>query len=679
MLANNLKILLNERTKNMKKIKKLLTMVLAAIMVCAGGSLSVFAADTYTITIINTSSTSNISIKDETFSAYKIFDATTSNDIVTYTIDSKSGSETNPLFTEILKFMGGGAAVSVSNGVYSGKGMTLTPASSASTETKYTVAVGDSFVARDFAQAMHEYMTNKDNNITANATGNGYVITKETDPNLSDDGNYDGKHEKAVINITEAGYYLVTGEGNTADKVSVVAAAALDTVNKNIEMTVKASAPTIDKYIQDYPTTGGRGQYSEASIGDTIDFRLASTIPNMKGYAKYFYVVNDTLSKGLTIDASTIEIYIDKGGDYQKQLVKDTDYTVEVKYYSSTDDTTEISNFDATNSTLLASLDHTKLKIVFKNFIQYQTDDIDDNQPGDQNRVGQRITIDYDAALNTNAVVGKTGNPNTVNLTYSTNPNVTPIGSGDEPDTNDPTGKTPDSKTITYTTKIQLTKVNADSTQVLSGAKFQITGNGVKTTYVTTEKFEKLTSDPATTDTVYYKLTDGSYTTTDPNGSGVNTDKYVKNDDNGYDKYKMAVTRTAVTKSDSTNVTGTTGEDGILTFEGLGDGEYTITEIEAPTGGYVKLTKPIVINIKWSKDTTGEECTWSGQAIEAGDNMYVNVTSPNGVITFKVANSREGNLPDTGGIGTTIFYVVGSVLVVGALIILVTKKRMKNS
>ena len=52
--------------------------------------------------------------------------------------------------------------------------------------------------------------------------------------------------------------------------------------------------------------------------------------------------------------------------------------------------------------------------------------------------------------------------------------------------------------------------------------------------------------------------------------------------------------------------------------------------------------------------------------------------APQGVDEVKVLNQSGTELPSTGGIGTTIFYIVGGVLVVGAVVLLVTKKRMNN-
>ena len=49
-----------------------------------------------------------------------------------------------------------------------------------------------------------------------------------------------------------------------------------------------------------------------------------------------------------------------------------------------------------------------------------------------------------------------------------------------------------------------------------------------------------------------------------------------------------------------------------------------------------------------------------------------------GIAGITVANNKGNTLPETGGIGTTIFYVLGSVLVIGAAVLLVTKKRMST-
>ena len=53
-------------------------------------------------------------------------------------------------------------------------------------------------------------------------------------------------------------------------------------------------------------------------------------------------------------------------------------------------------------------------------------------------------------------------------------------------------------------------------------------------------------------------------------------------------------------------------------------------------------------------------------------------TGANLSVTANIANSTGTTLPSTGGMGTTIFYVLGSALVLGAVVLLVTKKRMST-
>ena len=106
----------------------------------------------------------------------------------------------------------------------------------------------------------------------------------------------------------------------------------------------------------------------------------------------------------------------------------------------------------------------------------------------------------------------------------------------------------------------------------------------------------------------------------------------------------------------------TTPENGTFTISGLDAGTYYLEEIKAPAG-YNMLKEPIEIVITASIDQTGV-----GTAT-----VTYNRTSTGDV---KVENQTGTELPSTGGIGTTIFYIVGSLLAVGAVILLVTKKRM---
>lgn len=103
----------------------------------------------------------------------------------------------------------------------------------------------------------------------------------------------------------------------------------------------------------------------------------------------------------------------------------------------------------------------------------------------------------------------------------------------------------------------------------------------------------------------------------------------------------------------------TTKDDGAANFDGLADGTYYLEEIAAPAG-YNMLKKPVEVIIEGTKTEDGVTSIVEVQLTQKAE----------------VANSTGLELPSTGGMGTTIFYVVGSILLVGAAVLLVTKKRM---
>lgn len=117
------------------------------------------------------------------------------------------------------------------------------------------------------------------------------------------------------------------------------------------------------------------------------------------------------------------------------------------------------------------------------------------------------------------------------------------------------------------------------------------------------------------------------------------------------------VYRVAKTDETGTVTEITTDTTGKFTIKGLDADTYYLTETAAPAG-YNKLAGPVTIVI--------------------GENGVVNGTTeaPQGVDEVKVLNQSGTELPSTGGMGTTLFYVLGGVLVVGAVVLLITKKRM---
>ena len=112
-----------------------------------------------------------------------------------------------------------------------------------------------------------------------------------------------------------------------------------------------------------------------------------------------------------------------------------------------------------------------------------------------------------------------------------------------------------------------------------------------------------------------------------------------------------------------------TPANGNITFEGLDAGTYYLEETKAPVG-YNKLTAPITVVIDCGTLPTVASQTIS-YTVKYGD-----TTADDHVV--RVENKAGTVLPSTGGMGTTLFYVVGGGLMVAAIVLLVTKKRMEN-
>jgi LPXTG-motif cell wall-anchored protein len=307
------------------------------------------------------------------------------------------------------------------------------------------------------------------------------------------------------------------------------------------------------------------------------------------------------------------------------------------------------------------------------NFIQYAKD--------------AAIEITYSATINEDALVD-TGNINTAKLTYSNNPNNSGKGENGEPEPTNPTGQGPDKTTITRTTGIELLKVDKDNTdKKLSGAAFTITGDSVNVV-ITTQGMYVL--DP---NGDHWMLNDGTYTTDDPNTEGMDQDAYASTTD----KYSLiTVVDKTYNGSETVTAADVTNANGQLKFEGLGQGLYTITETKAPTG-YNLLANPIYVYIKYVPNAAGDDGAFhvyrykdSATAPTVTDETDFTTTDwteltpdvAGGLSTLlydmQVENGSGTELPSTGGIGTTIFYVVGSVLVLGAAVILISRKRMAH-
>lgn len=168
--------------------------------------------------------------------------------------------------------------------------------------------------------------------------------------------------------------------------------------------------------------------------------------------------------------------------------------------------------------------------------------------------------------------------------------------------------------------------------------------------------------------------------------------------------YKVVVNKYANTVSESTKLTGAeftlekkiedkngaedtwspirhveTGETSVFTFKGLDDGEYRLTETTTPQGyntiAPIEFTVTADHAIEWDgTNRTGVLTRLAGEDTTGA--IEFTASDDKDQLSTDVVNKSGSLLPETGGIGTTIFYIVGVVLVLGAGVLLVTKKRM---
>lgn len=302
---------------------------------------------------------------------------------------------------------------------------------------------------------------------------------------------------------------------------------SLDTLNNTVEITDKNTLPTMTK-------TAAK---ATAFFGEEVEFTLAVKV-GVGVDANY--VITDTLPTGMTYVANTVSI---------EGWTEGADYT---------------ETYDNATGVLTITLIAAKL------------DDVENST----------VNVTYKATLDSDAVVGGTGNTNTAYLTYK--------------------GENTTNTTATvFTYSFDLVKTDTDN-NVLSTATFKL-----------------YTAETAGTEILLVK--DGT-------------------------TYKYKEVQTGE---------GAVIEAGKVTIAGLAPGTYWLEEVQSPAG-YNKLTARVQVKIE-------------------SDNLVATVTDGKYVSGgIEVENKTGSLLPDTGGIGTTIFYAAGALLVIGGVVVLVTRKRMEN-
>lgn len=225
-----------------------------------------------------------------------------------------------------------------------------------------------------------------------------------------------------------------------------------------------------------------------------------------------------------------------------------------------------------------------------------------------------QIIVVYSAVVNSNATIGAAGNENIVKLIFNNDPN----GEGE--------GKTPDDKTIVFTFELDVYKVDgADTTKMLPGAEFVMFIHGHNDAGETVEKFA------------------------------------IMNDEHEVVGWTTEIDNATTLISDAS---------GKFVVRGVDARTYHLRETKAPNG-YNLLTDDVDVTI----NATYKENQLDTLSVTInGKTQQGNIQT--GIVQTGVLNNQGETLPTTGGMGTTLFYTVGGILVAAALILLVTKKRM---
>ncbi|MBD8989624.1 MAG: isopeptide-forming domain-containing fimbrial protein [Clostridiales bacterium] len=512
----------------MNKLRKLTCLLLALMMVFALAT-TAFAADTtYTITITNAQT-------GHTYEAYQVF----AGDLTV----KENGDK-------ILSNIVWGSGVTEAG--KTALGNAADKAASLKTETD----------AKAFAKEVAQYLQNP----TVSTAGTGSYS----------------------ISGLSAGYYLVKDKDNTLSDQDDFYTAYIMEVVGNVNATPKGDKPTLDKQIK-HNDDGSWGVVGDNQIGDTVEFRTISTVPDTTGYETYTYWICDTMSEGLTSNVKVSSDVTIKVND-QGTPLSEAYYTV-----------------NANGNTFTIDVDI--LKAVADNVIT----------------TNDKLYAYYTGVLNENAKVYDDGNQdNAAHLEYSNNPN------------DDGKGKSPDKKVYDWTFKMGINKVDKSNT-ALTGAKFVLSKSG-------TIKVTDLACDDNGVPTVTTGLI-GLVKTVDG-------------------AYRIAL-------AGDTDIVYAI-EAGNPVIKGLDDSvNYYLYETKSPAG-YNLLSEPVSFRIAAEYNTDGSALSADKPTVTIGNG------EPSTTLSTDVVNQSGAELPSTGGMGTTLFYVLGGVLVVGAGVLLITKKRMRS-
>lgn len=618
--------------KNTKRARRAAAFAAAVVMAaCAAIPMgSSFSASAATITVTETEA-------NHIFKAYQIFNGTVDDKGAVSGITWGDGFTGESTIYNDLKDTG------IKVGETEIFANVSSPAEVADALSKLTNGSADTYGDMDkVASVFQKHIdTSKAVSLTRKADETGYAVENAKDGYYLIIDEVPGTEQGTVTSVSK---YLMNVFGENKAENTVTPKRDQPQVMKKIKENIKYEGTPTFKNV----TTADAGYNDTADycIGDSVPFKLYGSLPStLDNYQNgYKYVFHDSLDT--EFDAPTA-VTVMIGKYYVKATEDKTGYQfVKPAQHDTGNHTFDIVFEDIKSVKLYTDAGCTQEAADVK----VSKDDV--------------VTVSYDAVLNATAKIGRPGQKNDVYLEYANDSNWNGEGTPT-------TSETPHDNVIAFTYELDLTKVDgADENKTLAGASFVLerTVEG-KTQYAVLDENKKITDWLTTTGTVTVDTTKGTVTT---DGTWASV----------YGKSPVATTPTI----------STTETAGTFSYIGLDDGTYVVREVKAPTGYKIaaegqKFT--FVVSAITTNGQDGEGVDAEGNALKelklykdsiAEGNLLDTAEAADsyGKVDTSITNTSSSTLPSTGGIGTTMFYVGGGVLVAGAGVLLITKKRAKK-